>query len=537
VFWICRVANAAGRRATRSARRRFGDGVLQLESGAMEDMKVSLESLYTNKVKEIDYEGEEHYQERSSFSQHVTELAQRVDFSEVTEGKEGEPAVKKATQKWPWEQPHSKLKQALTEVSVLADVLHILHDHRHYMAMDTVAPRPPPSLPLAFQYLVKKKALARAAEILKRGTEALTHSSSREERAFHRALAELRRRWRVRRAPNGNILGDLGYSTAGSTHVPQSRAIFEVKKSTGQESSQAVSQPPTEEQGKEKEILSITIFRELRGSSEVVIFLSPSPVRACESMSAAGTIPCVPPRRLLPSWETKILAAQNIIFNQELFSHLTKEAYNTKTTLPYEVYTDRIIVPLSLNPPCWLSIHHVREYDDNKQKLKPVVVPSELPPVRWDLVVAAKLLLRQRHLRSVALFPPRPTSTRYTDNPTLQNAGANALSDSQIKAADKKDNIFQSLLKMGKHVHNEERLRQWLVELVGSSRGDPVLQLHWVPSLSMTETAVYLHIKSEGGGLARSIYSCKVFVCVFDWLITGVGVLASEASRVNDLSQ
>ena len=32
-------------------------------SSAMEDMKVSLESLYTNKVKEIDYEGEEHYQE------------------------------------------------------------------------------------------------------------------------------------------------------------------------------------------------------------------------------------------------------------------------------------------------------------------------------------------------------------------------------------------------------------------------------------------------------------------------------------------
>ena len=47
---------------------------------------------------------------RSSLSQHVTELAQRVDFSEVAEGKEGEPAVKKAIQKWPWEQPHSKLK-------------------------------------------------------------------------------------------------------------------------------------------------------------------------------------------------------------------------------------------------------------------------------------------------------------------------------------------------------------------------------------------------------------------------------------------
>jgi len=40
----------------------------------------------------------------------VTELAQRVDFTEVAEGQDGEPAVKKATQKWPWEQVHSKLK-------------------------------------------------------------------------------------------------------------------------------------------------------------------------------------------------------------------------------------------------------------------------------------------------------------------------------------------------------------------------------------------------------------------------------------------
>ena len=47
---------------------------------------------------------------RPSLSQHVTELAQRVDFSEVVESRDGEPAVKKATQKWPWEQAHSKLK-------------------------------------------------------------------------------------------------------------------------------------------------------------------------------------------------------------------------------------------------------------------------------------------------------------------------------------------------------------------------------------------------------------------------------------------
>ena len=52
-----------------------------------------------------------------------------------------------------------------------------------------------------------------AASVLQKGTEALTHSSSQEERAFHRALAELRRRWRVRRNPTGAIVGDLGYSS------------------------------------------------------------------------------------------------------------------------------------------------------------------------------------------------------------------------------------------------------------------------------------------------------------------------------------
>lgn len=49
--------------------------------------------------------------------------------------------------------------------------------------------------------------------MLQRGAEALTHSSSREERAFHRALAELRNRWRVRRLPAGAIMGDLGYAS------------------------------------------------------------------------------------------------------------------------------------------------------------------------------------------------------------------------------------------------------------------------------------------------------------------------------------
>ena len=43
---------------------------------------------------------------------------------------------------------------------------------------------------------------------------------------------------------------------------------------------------------------------------------------AVESIAALGSIPRVPPRRSLPGWEVKVLAAQNIIFNQELFSQV-----------------------------------------------------------------------------------------------------------------------------------------------------------------------------------------------------------------------
>jgi len=44
----------------------------------------------------------------------LTELAQRVDFSAVEnkETSEEGPSVKKSTDRWPWEDTHSKLKYA-----------------------------------------------------------------------------------------------------------------------------------------------------------------------------------------------------------------------------------------------------------------------------------------------------------------------------------------------------------------------------------------------------------------------------------------
>lgn len=68
------------------------------------------------------------------------------------------------------------------------------------------------------------------------------------------------------------------YSVAGSVYVSNARTVFEVKKDVAKESSSSSSSSQgTQAEG--REVLSVIIYRELRGRSEIAIFLSPTPVR------------------------------------------------------------------------------------------------------------------------------------------------------------------------------------------------------------------------------------------------------------------
>uniref|UniRef100_A0A1X7UHA7 Uncharacterized protein n=1 Tax=Amphimedon queenslandica TaxID=400682 RepID=A0A1X7UHA7_AMPQE len=143
-------------------------------------------------------------------SQKLSELAQHVDFreeradddndreerkkkqeEEEEEGVSG-PTTKKPSHRWPWEFTHSKLKQTLTEVSVLSDVLQIVHNHHQYLSLDPVY------------------ALDIASKILRKGAEPLKRLSSQTDHKFYRALYDLRRRWILHRTANG-VKGDLSY--------------------------------------------------------------------------------------------------------------------------------------------------------------------------------------------------------------------------------------------------------------------------------------------------------------------------------------
>lgn len=102
-------------------------------------------------------------------------------------------------------------RQALTEVSVLSDVIQIAQHQQKYVAMDPVVSSLTGSASPSYQYLVKKKSLTQASEILQKGTKSLSLSTTDKEKEFHKALSSLRQRWRLKRIGSGAIIGDLSY--------------------------------------------------------------------------------------------------------------------------------------------------------------------------------------------------------------------------------------------------------------------------------------------------------------------------------------
>ena len=111
-----------------------------------------------------------------------------------------------------------RFRQALTEISVLSDVIQIAQHQQKYVALDPVVTTPSGSASPAYQYFVKKKSLGMAAEILHRGTKSLSQASTEKEREFHKALSSLRQRWRLKRIGSGAIIGDLSYHSGNYTY-------------------------------------------------------------------------------------------------------------------------------------------------------------------------------------------------------------------------------------------------------------------------------------------------------------------------------
>ena len=156
----------------------------------MDDVKVSIEKLLEREIDEISHNGEEKYIKPLSLSEELTYLAGKIDFYEgFDKAGDGEPKESndnkneesakdssKESNQWHWESVHSKLRIALSEVSVMLDVLHSLN-RKKYLVLDPIQQNAEPNKQTV-QMLEKRKYLARAGNIIAKGAISLQRKSS-----------------------------------------------------------------------------------------------------------------------------------------------------------------------------------------------------------------------------------------------------------------------------------------------------------------------------------------------------------------------
>ena len=155
-----------------------------------------------------------------------------------------------------------------------------------YLALDPVAAAPPQPVPPTYQYILKKRSLGVAAKILRKGTQDLGQSSSHGVE-FHKALSSLRRKWRLRRSAGGAIVGDLSYRSGGCAVDVLVRLVYALfLRAAGS----LYAHPAWFEVHKgDSEEIRVVIPRELRGRSEVLVYLHDNPVKG-----TAYTLSCRP---------------------------------------------------------------------------------------------------------------------------------------------------------------------------------------------------------------------------------------------------
>lgn len=110
-------------------------------------------------------------------SENLTRAAQKIDFNKTNDleiKKEAEGGEKSEDESnknnlWPFDSIRNKLRSALTEVCVLADVLAIAKEKK-YLVLDPVQQENVETKPMV-QVYARKKALAGAASVLLTGNK------------------------------------------------------------------------------------------------------------------------------------------------------------------------------------------------------------------------------------------------------------------------------------------------------------------------------------------------------------------------------
>ncbi|XP_035772863.1 mediator of RNA polymerase II transcription subunit 17 [Anopheles aquasalis] len=473
---------------------------------------ISVEAPIENQIQEISYDGTETYQLPPTLSEHLAKCAAKIDFSKTSsdidllqqsikkedEKKEEEskdPKEQFQSSLWPWDSVRNKLKEALTEVCVLSDVLHIAKEKR-FMVLDPIPQEPPEVKPMVLVY-ARKKALASAANILQSGVERLKAAQSDQgvnrsnSTDFHIELLRLRRNWRLKKVSN-TIIGDLSYRTAGSKFMHP--GMFEVTKAEDEESGS----PPASPSGagaagtvacpKINSALRVNVPTELQGVAFIKVITQKDQEDLCTAtLNMMGSTQLVPQAG---AWQQTLEYAQNVLFCKELFNQLAREAVQLQAPIPHVVVGNQIRATLLPGIQLIISLCHSTSSDSNN---------SSEPIKDHDHVLEHSLhqLLREFHHKNTHHPFPHPASGPLGPSKKRMLAGPSAFDRHELLEMTKSQTLLEQIIAQAQHIFTRRRT-QYVLDTLARDVKDPLITSHWNAMNSPTMSCVKINITSHG---------------------------------------
>ncbi|XP_015119138.1 mediator of RNA polymerase II transcription subunit 17 [Diachasma alloeum] len=477
-------------------------------------VNISVEAPIENQIQEIAYDGQEIYQAPLTLSENLAKIAQKIDFSKPN----GEEARKETTPEngdkseedsrdstsfqaslWPWDSVRSKLRNALTEVCVLADVLAIAKEKR-YMVLDPVAQEPPEVKPMV-QVYARKKALAGAASVLMMGAERLRNSQNELARNrttpdFHIELLRLRQNWRLKKVSN-SIIGDLSYRTAGSKYTQT--GMFEVTKAEEEDKPQTsppaspnpnAPVPQSQVHSPKASALRVTIPSELQGVAYIEVLcqkdqedLCSANINLLNSSTASSNADM--------HWQQKLEAAQNVLFCKELFSQLAREAVHLRAPIPHMVVGNQIMATVLPGIQLIIGLCHST---GNDKKASP-------PPHKSDhdhvLEHSLHQLLREVHHKNTHHPFPHPSSGPLGPSKRRCLAGPTAADRYELIEMTKSQTLLEQIIQQAQHFFMRIRT-EYVLDTIAKEVKDPLIVSHWNALNSPTQSSVKISIWTNG---------------------------------------
>ncbi|XP_011865078.1 PREDICTED: mediator of RNA polymerase II transcription subunit 17 isoform X2 [Vollenhovia emeryi] len=479
-------------------------------------VNISVEAPIENQIQEITYDGQEIYQAPLTLSENLAKIAQKIDFSktngeevkkEQLEGNEKSEEDTKDTalfqsSLWPWDSVRNKLRNALTEVCVLADVLAIAKE-KNYMVLDPV-PQDSADVKPMIQVYARKKALAGAASVLTMGAERLRNCQAELARTrstpdFHIELLRLRQNWRLKKVSN-SIIGDLSYRTAGSKYTQT--GMFEVTKAEEEEKSNSsppaspntgssMSGQPHGPSNSKASALRVTIPSELQGVAYIEVLCQKDQEDLCNaniSLLNSSTNNSNADMH----WQQKLEAAQNVLFCKELFSQLAREAVHLRAPIPHMVVGNQIMA--TVLPGIQLIIGLCHSTGNDK---KPTAPPPHKTEHDHVLEHSLHQLLREVHYNNSNHPFPHPASGPLGPSKRRYIAGPTAADRYELLEMTKSQTLLEQIIQQAQHFFMRLRT-EYVLDTIAKEVKDPLIVSHWNVLNSPTQSCVKINILTHG---------------------------------------